>query len=531
MRFGPGWRPSPAVTISESVAPKPGSAALNRQGISRSPQGRVPADAPLGRRRRAPPPDLSGLPRRASRRSGDYAEFLSDAERFVETPPSRFRTASGYVLCGAVLASLCWALFGTLPLFAIAPGEVVSQGGTQTVESRVAGSVTIVNAKDGDHVERGAPLVQLDATAAIADRTTLRNGLDDLKAEVARRRVAIAAVRKDPVATHDAVTWADDIPAAVRAREDGVLRTDLAAVAATVADLEAQRAAKATSRDRFTANIAAEKSLIEARTERTGMHQKLADKGWESRAKVLEALQPLRQEQVNLATLEGSLAQAEAAIPVIDRQIAGTRQGFVTDSTQKIAAAERRIDELTQQLIQADRAVDDLTLKAPVAGVVHALALTTVGQSVRTGQQLLQVVPDGTPIAIMAYVLNTDIGFVKVGQPVTIKVDSFPSTRYGTIAGHVALIAPDAVPGSLALAQQRNDASPETHGPLSATGAVQQTSDLVFPVTITPDRDWIAVGDRRTPLLAGMSLAVEIETERQRAIAYVLYPLTRALPH
>ncbi len=126
--------------------------------------------------------------------------------------------------------------------------------------------------------------------------------------------------------------------------------------------------------------------------------------------------------------------------------------------------------------------------------------------------------------------LNTDIGFIKVGQPATIKVDSFPYTRYGTISGRVIKVAPDAIPGSLALAQERNDATPETGGSLSMTSAVQQTSDLVFPVVIRPDQEWIVVGDSKKPLLPGMSLAVEIKTESQRAIVYVLYPLIRAFP-
>ena len=494
------------------------------------PRGRVPPDTPLGRRRRPRVPDLSGLTGEPSKRGRLYGDFLSPAERFIETPPSLFRTTLGYVLCGCVAAFLCWSVFGSLPLFAIAPGEVIAQAGTQAVESRVGGTVTAVSVRDGDRVARGAELVQLDATAAIADRAIVRSTIDDAKAEIARRTAAIAAVGVDPVAVGDTVTWADDIPASARAREDGILRADLTEVAASIADLASQRAAKLASRDRFTASIAAEKSLIEARTERTNMHQQLADKGWDSRARVLEALGPLRQEQVSLATLEGSLAEVEAAIPVLDRRIADVRQDFTTDNTQKRAMAQERLDQALQQLRQADRSVEELTLTAPVSGIVHALAVTTVGQAVKPGLQLLQIVPEDTSIRVNAYVLNTDIGFVRVGQPATIKVDSFPYTRYGTIQGRVTRIAPDAVPGRLALARQSNDATPETHGALSVTSAVQQTSDLVFPVEITPDRNWIAVGARNVPLLPGMSVAVEIETERQRAIAYVLYPLTRALP-
>ena len=371
---------------------------------------------------------------------------------------------------------------------------------------------------------------QLDATVEIADRAVIVSKMDDLTAEADRRDVAVSAAAQDPVAVHAAVAWPDDVPAPVRAREEGVLRADLAELAASVADLRSQRAAKEASRDRFKADIAAEKALIAARSERTDMHQQLADEGWDSRATVLAALVPLRREQVSLATLEGSLAATEADIPVLDRQIADARQTFISDNTQKAAAARRQLDELAQKLVKADQALGFQSLKAPVSGTVHALSITTVGQHVKPGQQIMQIVPDGAAIGIVAYVLNADIGFVRVGQPAVIKVDSFPYTRYGTIPGRVVKVAPDAIPGSLALAQQRDDASPESKGALSATNAAQQTTDLVFPVEIELDRDWIAVGDRRVRLTPGLSVAVEVETEHQSAISYILYPLIRALP-
>ena len=66
-----------------------------------------------------------------------------------------------------------------------------------------------------------------------------------------------------------------------------------------------------------------------------------------------------------------------------------------------------------------------------------------------------------------------------------------------------------------------------TPGPLSVTNAAQQTSDLVFPVTVIPDKSSIDVDGRDVPLTAGMSVVVEIETQRQRALTYILYPLTR----
>jgi len=159
--------------------------------------------------------------------------------------------------------------------------------------------------------------------------------------------------------------------------------------------------------------------------------------------------------------------------------------------------------------------------------VVQWLAIANIGQQVKVGDKLMEIVPDNAPLEIQAYALNADIGFIKVGQPVTIKIDTFPYTRYGTIAGHVTQVAADAVTGAYALAQQKDDATTPSKGELSATSPAPQFSDLVFPVTVIPDQTAIRVAGRDVPFTAGMSVVAEIQTERQRAIAFVIYPLAR----
>ena len=305
------------------------------------------------------------------------------------------------------------------------------------------------------------------------------------------------------------------------------MRADLAQLAAVLADLDAKLQTQQSSVDKYKASIAAQQTLIESRTKRTAMHETLAAQGWDSRAMVLQALEPLRQDEVKLTFYKGSLAETTAAIQVLKDQIVETRGVFVAQSVASAATAERQVSELVQQLKKADLKLANLSLRAPVSGTVQGLAVTSLGQAIKVGETLMQVVPDASPLEIKAYVLNTDAGFVRSGQPVVIKIDTFPYTRYGTISGRVIHMGPDAVTGKFALAQQKDDSFTPSKGALSSTSAVQQMTDLVFPVTIVPDRTSIRVDGRDVPLTAGMSVVAEIETERQRAINYILYPLTR----
>jgi hemolysin D len=486
--------------------------------------------AVVRRRPRQPITDLTALPvPRDDRVAGDR-DFLPAALEIIETPPLFRQTLLAYGLCGLILMAILWSIFAYLTTYAVATGEIRAVGETKVVEPVEKGQVSTIRAKEGDRVKKGDALVELNPTDALSARTIINDKLVSLRAEMARRRVEIDTARGEPIDTKPAIVWDADIPQKIREREEGMLQADISRLAATLSDLMAQRKAKETARDGFSTSIASENALITARSEHVGMHQQLEVKGWDSRARVLEALEPLKEEQVALSALQGDFADAVATIPVFDSEIVKAREVFVADDTQKLAAADRQVDDLAQQLTKADQALANMTLRAPIAGIVQASAVTTIGQVVSPGQQLMQVVPVDGPIEIVAYVLNTDIGFVREGQPAVIKIDTFAYTRYGTIAGTVTRVAGDAISGDEALRQQKNASTLASRGPESNTTAAQQTRDLVFPVVVTPSKSTIEVDGKNVALSPGMSVVVEITTGQHRAISYIMYPLVRGAP-
>ena len=537
--FEPGQGPAsstpragvPAVARRQDLAGRDlaGQDVARQDTASPGPRRRRQRDpaTPVTRKARRPLPEFTGLVAHYGDPDIGFHDFLPEALQIVYTPPSRSRQVLAYVVCGAITAALLWSIFGHLRLFAIAPGELQARGGNQVVEPLEAGQVSAIPVQNGNHVAAGAIVLQIDPTAAQAVKTIVEAKLADARAEAIRHGAAAFAARATVIDQNAHVSWPKTIPAEVRGREETVLRADLAQLGAAVADLQAKLTTEQATRDKYVANIAAQKTLIDSRTKRTAMHETLADQGWDSRAMVLQSLEPLRQDQVNLANYQGSLDETKAAIPVIANEIVQARESFIAQNVAEAAKAERQVSDLIEQRKKATQTLTNMTLRAPVSGSVQALAVTNIGQSVKVGDNLMQIVPDGAPLEIQAYVLNTDIGFVRRGQKVIIKVDTFPYTRYGTIEGKVTHVGADAITGKYALQQQKDDAMTPSKGALSVTSAAQQMKDLVFPVTVVPATATIAVDGRDVPLTAGMSVVVEIETERQRAINYILHPLTR----
>jgi len=138
-------------------------------------------------------------------------------------------------------------------------------------------------------------------------------------------------------------------------------------------------------------------------------------------------------------------------------------------------------------------------MPAPVAGSVQQLVVHTVGGVVTPAQPLLAIVPSGERLEVEATVLNKDIGFVKAGQAVTMKVESFPYTRYGYLTGTVMSVSHDA--------------------------AQDEKMGLVFPARVQLDKATLMIDGVKVNLTPGMALSVEIKTGKRRVIDYLLSPL------
>ena len=467
---------------------------------------------------------LASVRRRRTRHDRD---FLPTALEILERPPSPIRMSLLYAICACFAFALLWSCFGHIDEYATATGKVEAKGRTKVVQPLVAGKVIDVPVGDGTHVEAGAVLLRLDPSQAAAALSAATGDLMDLNVEIARRAAAIRAAegRRDGRSTPAAeIVWRDDVPGNVRRREEADLEAEIAGLDAAVASLSAQVKQQEAERAKVVASIASETALIAVLSERVDMRSELAVKKDVSRAQVLDALQGLRQAQTSLVSLQGGLAGTAAAIEAAEAQIRKTVKGFIADNADARELAQKKVGDLVEQVEKARVDLADMTLTAPTSGTVQAMAVTTIGQVVTTGQELLTIVPDDTPLEIEAYILNQDAGFVKEGQRAVIKVDALPFTRYGTIEGRVTYVARDAIPG-LDAAQQQSYPSRAPSGSLSNTSAAQRTQDLVFPIRIRPSALTLDVDGRPAPISPGMTVNVEVQTETRRLIDYILSPI------
>lgn len=458
-------------------------------------------------------------------------EFLPAALEILETPASPIRTAFIWFICILATSALLWSYFGTFDIVATAQGKVQPTGRVKVIQSIEMGRTRAVPVTNGLEVKAGDVLVELDDTQIKSEETALAINLQAFRAEVARREAVLATVGEwqekgiwnTGRLAERPLVFPADVSIPIRRREQLIYKADTSQLRSSLDNLGATAKQRQTEIDSLTRTIAAQTALVKTLTERVSMRSELIPTAAGSRAQVIDALQTQQEAQASLVTQTGQLAAAEATLDVALSEAAKLVNSFISDNVQKLSEASRRVDELEQQLIKASKRSQAMTIVSPIDGIVQASAITTVGQVVTAGTELMRIVPSNSTLEIEAYLPNRDIGFVQADQTAVIKVEAFPFTRFGVIEGKVIRVATDAIPEPDAQALE-GAAAKELQSTIPI-GNVQRMQNLVFPVTIRPDVTTINVDGKLMPLSPGMSVTVEVKTGKRRILEYLFSPL------
>lgn len=455
-------------------------------------------------------------------------EFLAPADALRETPPSPVRMGMGMGICLLFMALIIIAIFGTLDINGAAAGRVQPVGRSKIIQPLYTGTVVSIHVQNGTPVKKGQVLVELDPTEPKAEMESVRHRVDALRAEIARRQAAIAAAQRRHFDVVPQITFPFGTLSSLQVRETEVLGADYSKLITSLAYQRSKMAENVVQIRSIITTSESRHHMMDVLQSRVNIRSNLERDGWESKASVLDAQEGVEREQVNLAQEQGQLAQLKVATTTARQQLEGTIAEFISGYMADLSKAEKELDDLEQQLVKAQSKVRYTTLTSPVDGSVQQVAVTTIGQVVNAGQQLMIVVPQHAVLEVEALLDNKDIGFVKEGQSAVVKVDAYPFTRYGALSGHVTRISRD----SVTTAVQQQGMGDTQQKPVQAEQAgAQQVPSMqgVFPVVVTLDSSTLLVEGKPMPIVPGMSVQVEIKTGKRHVWEYVLSPVLKVV--
>ena len=348
--------------------------------------------------------------------------------------------------------------------------------------------------KDGDHVKAGQILVELDPTVAIADKESINEQLRAIHSEKLRTKALLQLLTNSNSMAQVTASMAPEVKS--------LLVAEWQDIHAKLSKLNATLQLRQAETGTVLQTIAKLEATVPMTEQRETDFKKLVDQGFVSSHAAQDKTRERVELQRDLLTQRARLIESQANAAEAER----TKASFIFETQRNLndryAQAVTKYNLLNADNTKAIQREHQTQLVAPVDGVIQQLAIHTVGAVVTSAQPLMIVVPDSPTVTAEVAIANQDIGFVSVGQPVEVKLETFTYTKYGTVPAVVEVVTADAV--------------------------TDEKRGSYYPAILTLSKKDMLIDGKRVHLSPGMNITAEIKTGQRRIIEFLLSPLQRA---
>ena len=409
---------------------------------------------------------------------------LAQALDLEQKPDNRYLRLSLYFLGGAVALFLPLAALIPITQVVQASGEVVPEGAVNVVQHLEGGIVSKVNVRDGQKVTVGQVLLELNPKLVGSEYEAGQQKLQNL---LLQQKQLQSAIRGD--LTLEDVSDTDKTNKVTEAQQQ-LLTSRLInrgdQLAASLAIVQQKKA-----------EVEGLNEQISYQRQQVVMWESLQQSGGASKLQLLQT-------KTQLAELKGARNEAQKALSQAEANFHGLQSGMNLEQNSQIAELVSEEAVVAESIKKVRNQLDRTKITAPVSGVISDLRYKAPGSVVAPGAVVLQVVPSGTDQLVEVKVPSKDIGFVKVGQPVDVKLQPFDSSMYGSVPGKVMSVA-------------------------GTTVQDPDTRQYYYLARLQLDRQFVDARHKKYAIQPGMPLIADIKGQSKSLLRYLLQPFTRTL--
>jgi HlyD family secretion protein len=433
------------------------------------------------------------------------AEDLSGTElrqRVRHAFEHELRTGLRVLLLGIFLVG-GWASLVPLSGAVVVGGTLVAQSNVKKVQHPAGGIVLQILAHDGMRVEEGDLLVRLDETQARTNLQVLTKHLDEIRVRIARL-IAERDGQEEPKMPRELITRLADkdieqlflsektlfkARANARQSQKELLRSRIAQLGEEIIGLNAQVKSKAAQLELISGELQGVQNL------------------YDKRLVPLARVTALQREAARLDGERGQvtsgIAETHSKMSEAELQIIRIDQDFRTEVMKDLRESQDKAAEIAERSIAAQDQLNRIEIRSPTAGVVHQLAVHTIGGVIAAGEVIMEIVPDADELQIEARLASNDIDQVHPGQNTHIRLSAFNQRTTPQLNGVVTYVSAD-------LSRDR------------------QTNAAYYTVRVTLPGDEVRrLGSLQ--LIAGMPAEVFLQTASRTMMSYLFKPITDQL--
>ena len=328
-------------------------------------------------------------------------DFMPSLLEIIERPAHKAGTVIIVGIFTLLIAAIIWACCSKIDVVVTSTGSIQPVGNINVVKSYSNGTVKSINAVEGQYVNQGDILIELDTEALDIDVNQLNSQKMILETQ------------------HEIYTMIKD-------------SKDMSTVKITDYEAELQPYIQAildsdTNYKNTLANLEKEKSNADL-NHQIAQIQLEEYKSYGSKR---------QREMQELVVQQNALAMEQAEIKIND-----TKTQYSAQINSQLSQISSQLDEIEANLEKYRLSKEYQNITSPVDGYVNSIAVNTLGETVTSAQDLVTIVPDNTPVEMICYVKNMDIADIEIGMEAEIKLEAYSYNKYGTVKGTVKHISP-----------------------------------------------------------------------------------------
>ena len=438
----------------------------------------------------------------------DPADFSPPLLRIQEKPPAPLAGWMLRLLLALLAGLLLWAAFGRLDIVAVAEGKLVPSSYLKIVQPAEQGIVKEILVKEGETVREGQVLIRMDSVLTEAD-------VKAIQAEYYNKRIALRRIDAQLSARPLTKEKGDpaDLYAQVQAQHAANVRAYESALAQEKSLLEKARQDLAGAQ----ATKAKLEQVLPHYIEQEKAFEKLTKDGFSGRLMYTDKQRERIEKEQDLRAQEFTIGSNQALIEQSRNKIAQITADYRRQLQTERVETAAQFEKAAQELAKNEHRHELLELRAPAEGIVKDLATHTIGTVAAPGTILMTLVPQSEKLMAEVWVGNDDIGFVRPGQDVKLKLAPFQFQKYGMLDGKVRQVSADATEAPSS--NTRSDA---------LTGRDRPMGPLTYRTVVELASQHLELDSERFALTPGMQVAGEIHLGTRTVLEYLLSPVRKA---
>lgn len=415
----------------------------------------------------------------------DTHEFKPLLVELEDRPQNPLGKSILYIVLFVIVFSITWLILAKVDIVVSASGKVVPDGEIKIIKPLENGVIYKILVKEGDKIKANEPLILVDPSVSKVNLESKKENLKALEDSLKRLNALSNESELKDVSNAELSLYQNQLNSFKNS-----INTYEFKIKQTINSLQANK--------EELKRLEIEHKYTSSKLNRLSkVKDIIAYKDYENLLKTKQDL------QLQILVNKNKSLELENKLNELTKELESFKANFIAKNYDELLKTKNEI-----ALLKADiNAIEFQSLRqvisSPVDGYVGKLFVNTEGSSVSSNEQLISIIPIDKPLIIKANVLNQDIGYLKKGQNVAIKITTFNFQKYGKLDGILEHIGNDAIKD-------------------------EKLGDI-FEIKVKPLKNHLIVDGETKEIEPGMQVIAEVKVGKRRVIEFFIYPIIRYL--